>query len=208
VIPGGQCAPLLEQGEGAFDDVALLVQVGVEVGWPPATGAASFAVGLLVGRLGDHRADAALAQHGAVGARGVGLVTQHCIGAGTGPAAGGARDLDRAQHHFQRAPVVALARGDQYRQGPSAPVDGILDLAGQPAAGAPDALIGRLAVDTAEAQIRVIRSGPPVWPSGRVERVACRWARMIVASTEITQSTSPWASASAVSSARTRSQVP
>src|SRR5690606_5317333 len=111
-------------------------------------------------------ADAALAMNGAVVARGVVLVTQHCIGAGTGPAAGGARDLDQAQHHFQRAPVVALARGDQYRQGPSAPVDGMMDLAGQPAAGAPDAVIGRLAVDTAEAQIRVIRSGPLCDPRG------------------------------------------
>src|SRR5690625_3860179 len=61
VVAGGQGAPLLEDVEGAFHDVAAFVGLGVVGDRAPTLGTASFAVGDLVGALGDDRLHAASA---------------------------------------------------------------------------------------------------------------------------------------------------
>jgi hypothetical protein len=60
----------------------LPVAVGVEAGWAAAGGAASAAVGLLVGLFRDGRGDAASAQLGADGPVRVGLVAQQVAWSG------------------------------------------------------------------------------------------------------------------------------
>lgn len=62
VEPGGQTAPLLEQVEAAFDNVATAVIDRIECGWAAATGASALAVALLVGGFGDDRDDTAGSQ--------------------------------------------------------------------------------------------------------------------------------------------------
>lgn len=90
VESGGQSAPLLDGVERAFDDVAALVGLGVQGGWAPALGAAVLAVADLVVTLGDHGLDAAAGQREPVGSGAVGLVAEHRVGAGAGPAWPGA----------------------------------------------------------------------------------------------------------------------
>ena len=68
-----------------FDGVAFLVLFPVEGGWAAALAAAVAAVVLLVFLDRDDRLDPALAQVGAVGGGGVGLVAH----SGAGPGAGG-----------------------------------------------------------------------------------------------------------------------
>src|SRR5918993_5317121 len=76
VEAGGDAAPVFEPVEAAFDGVAVPVQVAVEVRWSPAAGAFGRAAGDLVGPFGDGVCDACLAQPGAGGVVGVGLVGQ------------------------------------------------------------------------------------------------------------------------------------
>ena len=97
VVAGGQAAPLLEQAEGAFDDVAALVPVGVVGDRAPTGGAAALAVALLVAGLGDDRDDAAAAQLGSDRPGGVRLVGQEGVGPGARAARTQARDADGVQ---------------------------------------------------------------------------------------------------------------
>jgi hypothetical protein len=60
--------------ERAFDDVALLVDLGVEPGWPPACAAPAEPVLLLVGGFRDGGLDLTFTQVGADRAAGVGLM--------------------------------------------------------------------------------------------------------------------------------------
>src|SRR3954467_9852987 len=62
VVAGGHRPVGLELVDGAFDDVALLVGLGVEPGWPPTRAAPPQPVLLLVDGFGDGRPDPALAQ--------------------------------------------------------------------------------------------------------------------------------------------------
>jgi len=73
IVAGGQCPPLPDVGEGAFDDVTVLVGLGVEGDRSPAGGATPGPVGDLVGPLRDHGGDAASAQRVAGGSGAVGL---------------------------------------------------------------------------------------------------------------------------------------
>jgi hypothetical protein len=72
--------------------------------------------------------------------------------------------------HEHGAVVVALPVGDDHRQGSAAPVDSLMDLRRQPAAGAADPVTGWF--NLAERQIVVIRSRP-LSCSGRAVFVAC-----------------------------------
>ena len=63
VVAGRQAAPVLQPVEGAFDDVAALVVLSVEVDRSATARASPLAVADLVGGLGDHRGDASGAQH-------------------------------------------------------------------------------------------------------------------------------------------------
>lgn len=58
VIPGRESSPLLDAVEASFDDVALLVGLGVEVDGPPAGSTSSLPVSDLVAAFGDHGFDA------------------------------------------------------------------------------------------------------------------------------------------------------
>src|SRR3954453_1655987 len=98
VVSGGHRPVGLELVDGAFDDVALLVDLGVEPGWPPALPAPAEPVVLLVGGFGDGGLNSTFAQVGADRAAGVGLVAQHPAGSCPRPAGSSAADPDRGQH--------------------------------------------------------------------------------------------------------------
>jgi len=98
VVSGGHRPVGFELVDGAFDDVALLVGLGVEPGWSPTRAASPQPVLLLVRGFGDGGLDPASAQVGADRAAGVGLVAQHSTGSGPGPAESSALDPDRGQH--------------------------------------------------------------------------------------------------------------
>lgn len=96
--------------------------------------------------------------------------------------------------------IAGLAGTDEHDQRSPVPVDQLVDLRRQAPAGPAQCVITGL-----DQQIPVVRSRPPVT---RVSVAPCWWARMIVESMLTAQSTSPAASASANSAARTWSQVP
>src|SRR3954454_15660589 len=88
VVAGGYRSVGFELVDGAFDDVALLVDLAVEPGWPPACAASSQPVVLLVGGFGDGGLDLTFPQVAADRAAGVGLIAQHPAGSGPRPAQG------------------------------------------------------------------------------------------------------------------------
>ena len=155
VVAGGQAAPLLDYVEVSFDDVAALVILGVEGRRPATACTATLRVSDLVGRFGNDCADAASAQPSACCSAGVGLVGADAIGASTWPATAAAVHFQVREQMLERRSVVGLASADEHHQGPSAAVDEMVNLAGQPAAGATNAVVKRLA-----RQILVIRPSP------------------------------------------------
>ena len=100
--------PLIEVFIGAFDDIAVLAQLGVVADRPAAGGPATKPVVLLVGAFGDDRPGAPLAQQRPVGAAGVGLVSQQRIGSGPSPAPTTTRDSSEPQKLRQHGAVAAL----------------------------------------------------------------------------------------------------
>lgn len=167
VVASREAAPLLGVAEAAFDDVAVLVVVGIEPDGPAAAWAATFPVALLVagGFGGDHGLDAATAQVRADRAGRVCLVAADRVRPSTRPTdrTGHAQLPEKWDQHRRIPPgLPGRDHGDQ-RQ--SVPVDQLVDLRRQPAARAPDPVITRL-----DGQIRVIRPSPPV---SRVVFVAC-----------------------------------
>lgn len=103
------------------------------------------AVPLLIGLLGDGVRDAPSAEVGAEAARAVGLVGHDLVGPAAGPAEAGARDADALEERLCADAVVALARGQQDREGPSAAVAGQVDLCGQSSSGSAEGVIVRFA---------------------------------------------------------------
>ena len=57
VVAGRDIAPLLDQSEGALDDVAILVGIFVEGGRPSTRSPFAFTGGDLVALVGDHGSD-------------------------------------------------------------------------------------------------------------------------------------------------------
>ena len=82
--------------DGAFDNVALLVDLAVEPRWPPTRAAPPQPVLLLVRGFGDGGLDPASAH--ADPAAGVGLIAQHSTGSCPWPAGSSAADPDRGHH--------------------------------------------------------------------------------------------------------------
>src|SRR5215203_2218284 len=144
VVAGGHRPVGLELVDGAFDDVALLVDLGVEAGWPPTRTAPPEPVLLLVGRFGDGGLDPALPQVGADPAAGVGLIAQHPAGSGPWPAGSSAADSDRGHHRPKPQAVVPLSGAGDPRDRPAPSVGGQVNLAGQPSAGPADRFPARL----------------------------------------------------------------
>ena len=64
-------------------------------------------------------------------------------------------DLKMSEQVFEDGSVMGLACADEHHQRPSAPIDEVMNLAGQPAAGAANTVVRRL-----DAQICVIRPSP------------------------------------------------
>ena len=110
---------------------------------------------MLVGRFGDDRDDPPLPEVAADRARGVGLVGAHPLG--TCPGMTGARPGDVQVRHQVREHrrVPSLAGPDEHDQRIAVPVNELVDLRRQPAAGPADRMIGRLGQ-----QIPVVRSCP------------------------------------------------
>ena len=100
-----------------------------------AARATAGSVGLLVGRLGNGRGDAAPTQTGPDGAAGVRLVGQHPAWAGAGTAAAAPVDADAGHDRLEHDRVVALSGGHDPGDRATAAVRGQVDLRGQPAAG-------------------------------------------------------------------------
>ena len=144
VVAGGHGPVTLEPGDPAFHCVALLVQPGVEGGRPSSGAALVLAVADLVGFLRDGAGDAAAPQVRAVRAGSVGLVGQHPVRAGAGMARAGPRHPDPAQHGLELRAVAPLPGSDHDRQRLLPLLAGQVHLGAEPAAGAAQAVTGRL----------------------------------------------------------------
>jgi hypothetical protein len=149
----------------------------------------------LVFLLRDGAADAAAAQVAAVGEGAVRLVGQNPARARAGPAASGAGDAYFLEYGDELRAVAPLAGGDNDGQGILASLDGEVELAGQPAAGAAESVVAGLGAPGA-AGLLLLR--------GRV----LAGARAVPESTETSQVTCPAASARACSAVTTAAQVP
>src|SRR5207244_6788752 len=116
VVAGGHGTVAFEPVDAAFDGVTLLVVLRAEC-WRAAAGAALvLAVADLVSLFRDRARYLAAAQVGAVGARAVGLVSQHPVRPGAGLARPQPGNGDAFQHGLELRAVTALPCGDQDRQ--------------------------------------------------------------------------------------------
>ncbi len=158
VVAGGDAAPLLDECEGPLDDVAVFVGLGIECGRPAALAALAFAGGDLIALLGDHDPDATGAEHAPVHAGPIGFVREDRVRPGAGAPAADPGNADVVKDLLEHRPVVALPAGDHDRQRQTVPVDGVMDLRGQPAPRATDTVTGGF--DLIQPQILVIRSCP------------------------------------------------
>ena len=117
VVLGRDAAPLLVEGEGAFDDVAILVCVRVEGGWSATAAPSPFAGADLVAFLWDHRRDSAASQPTADHTTGVALSAKTASGRVRGlppPGRGtriSARTCSNMAPSWRWPPVTTTARG-------------------------------------------------------------------------------------------------
>lgn len=155
VVTGGQAAPLLDVIEVSFNDVAALVILGVEGRGPAATCTSTLAVGDLVGGFGNDRDDPAAAQPSACCSAGVGLIAADALRAGMWAATAAAVHFQVREQMLEHRSVVGLAGAHEHHQRSSAAVNEMVNLAGQPAAGAANPVVRRL-----DRQIRAIRPSP------------------------------------------------
>src|SRR6266487_1492993 len=147
-----------------LDRVAILIAPGVE-GRRPASGpAAAPAMVHLVFFDGYDGLDAAAAQVGPVGSRGIGLVAHHAAGPGAGPSPAATADADGLQERDELWAVAMLARGEDPGERAAAPVRGQVNLGGQPAAGAAQPLPARTRHKIVVIRSRPLWAGPRRWP--------------------------------------------
>lgn len=149
VVPRGHRAVAFQPVDPALHRVAVLVVLLVEVRGPAASGAELGAVAYLVGLLRDGAVDPASAQVGAVRARAVGFVGTNPGGFGTRTSGTGAWDADAFEDGLEVRAVVPVPGGDQQRQRPLSLLGREVDLRGQAASRASEAVVGGLGVDTA-----------------------------------------------------------
>src|SRR3954452_21102656 len=98
----------LEFFDAALHDVALLVALGLEPGWPPTLAAAAEPILLLVRGFGNGGLDPALPQVGGDAAAGVGLLAQHPAGSAPWPAGSSTAYPDPGHHRPKPQAVVPL----------------------------------------------------------------------------------------------------
>jgi hypothetical protein len=144
VVAGGDGAVAFEPVYAALHRVPVFVAFWVEGGRPAAGPAPVFAVADLVSFLRDRAPDATPAQVSAVAAGVVGLVSQYPPGPAPGPSRPWPGDPDAFQHGLELRAVTTLARGDHDRERFLALLAREVHLGGEPAAGAPQAVIIRL----------------------------------------------------------------
>ena len=94
-----------------FDSVAVAVVDLVEGRWPSTLTALALAAGVVVVLDCYHGLDLAAGQVGADGTRGVGLVSQHRVGARPWPAGSDPGDCNLGEGEFEGDRVVALSHG-------------------------------------------------------------------------------------------------
>jgi hypothetical protein len=155
VVAGCQAAPLLDVIEVSFNDVSSFVILGVEGRGPASSSTAALAVGDLVGGFGNDRDNPALPQPCSRCSAGVGLIAADAGRTRAWPATAATVDFQVRKQMLQHGAVVGLAGAHEHYQRSSSSVDEVMNLAGQPAAGAANAVVRRLA-----RQIRVIRPSP------------------------------------------------
>ena len=197
-VAGGEATELFQAVEAAFDDVALLVDGGVEARWPAAGWTSGLAAGDLVGPFRAGEADPETSHRPAGRGVRVRLVSDHPAGPASWSAAPGRADADLIEQRQQLRVVTGLAWGDQDRHRPAAAVHGEVDLGGQPAPRASEPF----ALDR-----KVLDPGGAGTPFFRAP-AACWCARTLLESTEKTHSTWPIESSLTMTSSRTRSHVP
>lgn len=172
----------------------------VEPRRPPTARSALEAVADPVGRYRDGGFDCASAQVGAVAAGVVRLVCPDPVRALARPAEPQPRHPDGFQDRFELRRVAPLPSRDHDGQGILPLPDCEVDLAGQSAAGASEAVVGRLDEDPAGWLLLEV----PLFAAP----AACRRARQTVEPTFTSQVIRPFASASAWSWVRILAQVP
>lgn len=155
VVAGGQTTPLLGDAESSFNNVAALVVLGVECWRSAAVGASTFSVADLIGRFGNDGDDPSSAQPLPGRSAGIGLISAQAIGPGAGPPRPASLNFEVGEQMLQDRSVACLAGAHEHHQRSSVAVDEVMDLAGQPAARATNAVVRRLV-----RQICVIRPSP------------------------------------------------
>lgn len=151
VVPGGQSSPLLDMAVTTLDDVAVLIVSSIQPDRTSTAGATTLPMSLLIIRFRDDGLDPTSAQVLADRARRVRLVRTHRdrAGPGTPDFPEHPQMLHQRQEHRR---ITRLPWAQQHDQGQTVAVDELVDLRGQAAAGATDAVIRRL-----DAQILVTR---------------------------------------------------
>ncbi len=144
VVPRGDATGLLEQGESALDFVPSFVHFAVERRRTAAGRTTPEAVSCLVTLLRDGVRNLTFAQVGADGAGGVSAVGKHVVGPGPWAPTADPGDADSVHHLLEGGCVASLS--DSYDSGEDMEgcVDGEVNLGGQPAARASEAVVVRL----------------------------------------------------------------
>lgn len=99
VVAGGQVAPVLKFIVGPFNDIPVLVVLGLEVDWAPAAGTSILAVSLLIAVCRDDDPHPSRAQSVAVGSCGIGLAASRrgggwCVAKPSQPAGSRTPDIE------------------------------------------------------------------------------------------------------------------
>jgi hypothetical protein len=200
VVPRGHGTVPFETIDAALDRVPSLVVLRVELRRTAAAGAAFPSVAGLVGLVRDGAANATSAQLGAVLPGGVRLISAHPPRPGARSAGPQPGHPDAAQDNLELRGVPALPGGDHDGHGLLPLLDGEVQLGGQAAARAPEAVVVGLDCDTAGRLLLQV----PLF----LAPAACWWARQTVESTLRSQVIRSLASARAWSSVKMRCQVP
>lgn len=143
VVAGGESSPLLDVAVATLDDVAVLIVSSIQLDRTSTAGSATLPVSFLIARFRDDGLDSASAQVLADRAGRVRLVRTHRdrTGPWTSDIPGHPQVLHQRQEHRR---VTRLPWAQQRDQGQTVAVDELVDLRGQAAAGATDAVIRRL----------------------------------------------------------------
>jgi len=159
---------------GRVGDIALLVQLGVEVWRAPARRALLAAGGGLIVLDRDHGGDRPPTQIGPVRPRAIRLISCERARAGARAQRAGAVDDQLIEHGDELWAVVGLARGQQQAQRAAAGLGGQVDFAGQPAAGASELCEGGSGVAPASVDAALCTTRLVSRRFGRAARISCR----------------------------------